>query len=78
VVEAGRRVDGMLRSAVIGSEDPVLISRWCGTSSGQSDLEAAELLLTLLAEEDARLPGAIAHAERLRRTESRTTASPWH
>ncbi|MCB0862197.1 MAG: hypothetical protein KDB66_03170 [Solirubrobacterales bacterium] len=77
VIEAARRIDGRLRAAVIESEDPVLISRWCGTSSGQSDLDAAELLLTLLAEEDARLPGAIAHAERLRRSGSVQVSTTW-
>ncbi len=77
--DARVRLDGLVRSAVISSEDPVLISRWCATASGRDDLEAAELLLTLLGEDDAELQGAIARAERLREAlpAATTVPSPW-
>ncbi|MGK2954946.1 MAG: GAF domain-containing protein [Solirubrobacterales bacterium] len=77
--DTGDRLDGLVRAAVIGSDDPVLISRWCATGSGRDDLEAAEILLTLLAEDDAELPGAIARAERLRDAQplAPVAPSPW-
>ncbi|MBK5232832.1 MAG: transcriptional regulator [Thermoleophilia bacterium] len=79
VRDARVRLDGLVRSAVISCEDPVLISRWCATASGRDDLEAAELLLTLLGEDDAELKGAIARAERLRQAQPGSTIapSPW-
>lgn len=76
IVDARIRLDGLVRAAVIADEDPVLISRWCATASGRDDLEAAELLLTLLDENDAELQGAIARAERLRRAQPRITIAP--
>jgi hypothetical protein len=74
--DARTRLDGLVRSAVIAGEDPVLISRWCATASGRDDLEAAELLLTLLGEDDSELQGAIARAERLREAQPRVTIAP--
>jgi hypothetical protein len=68
VVEARDRLDATLRRAVIQSGDPTLIARWCATPSGRDDLHAAELLLSLLDERDARLPAARARAARLRAT----------
>lgn len=76
VRDARSRIDGLIRAAIISAEDPVLISRWCATASGGDDLEAAELLLTLLKEDDAELRGAIARAERLRQAQPATTIAP--
>jgi len=76
IVQARQRLDGLVRSAVIASDDPVVISRWCASGSGREDLEAAEILLTLLAEDDGELQGAIARAERLRRSQPRREVAP--
>lgn len=77
--EASDRLDGLVRAAVLAEDDPVLLSRWCATESGRDDLEAAEILLTLLGEDDGELPGAISRAKRLREVQPKAPVvpSPW-
>jgi hypothetical protein len=77
VEEARARLDGGLRTAVISSADPALLTVWCETSSGRDDQPAAELLLSLLDPRDERLPAARARTERLRRRGAEDLPPAW-
>ncbi|MCW3040725.1 MAG: transcriptional regulator, partial [Solirubrobacterales bacterium] len=67
IVEARQRLEHGLRTAVLGSRDPELLSSWCRSVPGQEDEPAAEALVALLPAKDPRLSAARAQLTRLRR-----------
>lgn len=68
VVERRLRLDALVRRAVMSAGDTDLLLRWCDSPAGAEDLQAAELLLSLLPDTDAAHPIAHARVTRLRRT----------
>jgi hypothetical protein len=67
VVEARDALDSEIRHRVMASGDPDLLLRWCRSTGGEHDQPAAELLLSLLADDDPRRGAAEARVARLRR-----------
>ncbi|MGD9571322.1 MAG: GAF domain-containing protein [Thermoleophilia bacterium] len=77
VVEARHRIEGVLRTGVMGAADPELLEAWAATTSGREDLPAAEMLLGLLGEVDPRRGGAAARVRRLRERDGAELPAPW-
>jgi hypothetical protein len=67
IVERRRRLDALLRRAVMTSGDIKLLLAWCSSGSGSEDVQAAELLFSLVDDDDPAEPIARAHLARLRR-----------
>lgn len=67
VIEARDRLEDGVRSAVLRSHDPQLVTTWCRSGSGQDDEVSARALLALLGPGDPRIAGARAHLTRLDR-----------
>jgi hypothetical protein len=67
IVEVRERFEHGLRTAVLRSGDPGLISAWCRGAAGQEDEPAARALLEVLPHGDSRIPEARARLARLER-----------
>jgi hypothetical protein len=65
IVEAREALDHRVRSAVLRSGDPALLSRWAGSAAGRDDLEACRRLIAALPLDDERRPAALSHLRRL-------------
>jgi hypothetical protein len=65
IVEAREALDHRVRSAVLRSGDPTLLSRWAGSAAGRDDLEACRRLIAALPPDDERRPAALSHLRRL-------------
>jgi hypothetical protein len=66
VAEAREALDSEIRHRVMASGDPDLLLRWCRSTGGEHDQPAAELLLSLLGDDDPRRGAAAARVARLR------------
>lgn len=72
VTEVRERLDHLLRSRLLGSNDASLLAQWVQTPDGRHDVAACRALVSLLDPEDVRRPAALSRVRRL----ARATAAP--